>query len=126
MSNETTYRAFFGDMEHDFRLTPVMVLELERVTGAGIGGLFNRMVRNEFKSREIVETIRLGLIGAGTPPETAAALVNTYVEHRPIFEGYALAVEILNAAMFGQSRNVEAAMMAEETVMGTTLSGGDQ
>lgn len=102
---ETFHRAFFGDKEHDFALGPALVLELEIVTGSGIGGLFKRMIANEFKAKEITETIRLGLIGGGTSPEIAARLVETYVPARPMIEAYALAVDILTALMFGRAKD---------------------
>lgn len=102
---DTFHRAFFGDKEHDFALGPALVLELEAVTGSGIGGLFKRMIANEFKAKEIAETIRLGLIGGGVSPEIAARLVETYVPARPMIEAYALAVDILTALMFGSERN---------------------
>ncbi len=102
MTSDTTHRAFFGDAEHTFALTPALVVELEAVTGTGVGGLFKRLVANEFKHREISETIRLSLIGGGTDPETAARLVSTYVPARPLIEAYSLAVDILTALMFGK------------------------
>lgn len=117
MSNDTKHRAFFGDQEHDFVLTPGLVLELEAVTGAGIGGLFNRMIKNDFKAKEITETIRLGLIGGGTSPEIAARLVATYIPARPLIEAYALAVDILTALMFGHAKDVGDALATEDALM---------
>jgi hypothetical protein len=99
--SENIHRAFFGDAEHQFALTPGMIAELEAKTGSGVGGLFRRMIANDFRHAEIVETIRLGLIGGGMNPETAARLVAAYVPARPLIEAYALAVAILEALMFG-------------------------
>lgn len=84
--SETTFRAFFGDSEHDFTLTPWAITELERITATGIGTLIQRMPEFRFHHAELTETLRLGLIGAGTAPEAAAQLVATYATPRPISE----------------------------------------
>ena len=41
--SELIHVAFFGDGEKQFLLTPEMIVELERKTGAGIGGLCRRL-----------------------------------------------------------------------------------
>ena len=103
--SDTTHHAFFGDGERDFRLPPKMIIELERKTGAGIGGLCQRMFRREFGINEITETIRLALIGGGEKPERAAELVAAYVNDRPLAETYPLAVAILETLWFGKKAN---------------------
>lgn len=45
--------------------------------------------------------IRLALIGGGTSPEEAAALIAAYVTPRPVLEGFALAVQIIDHLMTG-------------------------
>jgi hypothetical protein len=97
------HKAFFGDAERTFKLTPTLISELERTTSAGIGGLCRRLFIGEFKLLEITETIRLGLIGGGETPQAAAALVATYVADRPLAETYPLAVAILEVLWFGAS-----------------------
>lgn len=99
--SDTTHRAFFGDSQRDFCLSADLVPELERRTGAGIGLLFKRLVASEFHQLDVVEVIRLGLVGGGTDPQEAQALIEAYVSRRPLAESYALAVEILNALWFG-------------------------
>jgi hypothetical protein len=103
----TAHVQFFGDAEHTFKLTVPMILELERLTGAGIGGLCARMFAGDFRHQEIAETTRLGLIGAGTSPEQAAALVAAYVVDRPLNETFPVAVSILTA-LWGGNTIVEA------------------
>ena len=44
------HSAFFGDAQREFALNPKLIAELERVTGAGIGGLSKRFFAGEFKS----------------------------------------------------------------------------
>lgn len=96
-----THRGFFGDGERSFTLTDPMITEVERLTGTGIGGLFLRLTRNDFRLGDLVEIIRLGLIGAGTTPEDAARLVETYARHRPIGAILPLALDVLDARWNG-------------------------
>jgi hypothetical protein len=102
MSNDMTHRAFFGDADRDFKLTPLMIVELERKTGAGIGGLCRRLFDREFSYSDITEIIRLALIGGGTAPKEADALVKAYVAERPLGETFPLAVSILETLWFGK------------------------
>lgn len=95
------HTAFFGDASHTFRLADPMIAELERLTGTGIGGLFLRMTRSDFRLNDLAEVIRLGLIGGGTSPEDAARLIETYARHRPIAEVLPLALDVLDARWNG-------------------------
>ena len=98
----TEVSAFFGDTKYKFQLTAPMIMELERTCETGIGGLFDRVLRSQFKLLETQEVIRLGLIGAGMEPQRAHELVTTYLNSgKPIGAAYPLALEILNALMFG-------------------------
>jgi hypothetical protein len=96
------HTAFFGDAEYPFRLTPALVIELERKTGAGIGALCARIFNRQFAQADIHETIRLSLIGGGLKPERAAALIASYAVDRPLSETYPVAVAILENVWFGQ------------------------
>jgi hypothetical protein len=102
--SEMTHRAFFGDGDRDFRITPELIVELERKTGAGIGGLCRRLFAGEFRHADVTETIRLALIGGGTPPKEADALVAVYAVVRPLSEIYPLAVSILETLWFGGAK----------------------
>jgi Phage tail tube protein, GTA-gp10 len=95
------HTAFFGDGEKSFALSDPMILELERKTGVGIGLLMQRVRSGSYALRDLVETIRCGLIGGGTDPKQAADLCWTYVENRPILESYTLALGILLARFVG-------------------------
>ncbi|MGR3315502.1 gene transfer agent family protein [Roseovarius indicus] len=91
------HTAFFGDAEHTFALTDPMIAELERITDLGIGALYLRAVNMGFKLADLVEIIRLSLIGGGAYPEQAMQLTDTYGRNRPIAELYPLAMDILDA-----------------------------
>jgi hypothetical protein len=105
---DTMHTGFFGDAERDFKITPELILELERKTGAGIGGLCRRLFAGDFHHADTVETIRLGLIGGGTTPAEAAALVAAYATPRPLAETYPLAVSILEVLWFGTAKAEQA------------------
>jgi hypothetical protein len=77
-----------------------MILELERKTGAGIGALATRVFAKQFSQTDIVETIRLALVGGGMEAKRAAELVATYAD-RPLNENCALAAKILERRLFG-------------------------
>lgn len=87
------HKAFFGDRERDFALTPHLIPELERLTGKGIGALVENVRRASFA--EITATIRLALIGGGSHPQEAEALVKTYIPAHPLGEAHLLALDIL-------------------------------
>jgi hypothetical protein len=99
----TTCTAFFGDGTKTFALPPHLIVELERKTNTGIGTLCLRIPEGHFRHAELVEVIRLALIGGGTSPEEAAALVETYAVNRPLAEPFTLASKILQAVWTGNA-----------------------
>ena len=105
------HKAFFGDGEYTFALTDSMIAELERLAELGIGAFYLRAVNMQFKLADLIEVIRLGLIGGGTAPERAAQLVDTYARNQAIDDLYPLALNILDARWGGA---VEAEPQSEE------------
>jgi hypothetical protein len=99
---------FFGDAERSFTLTPSLIEDLERVTGAGIGALAKRLFSGTFKHLYMLATIRLGLIGGGETPQVAASLVAVYGAERPINEVLPVAVAVLETAFFGKATEAKA------------------
>lgn len=95
------HKAFFGDRERNFVLTPALIPELERLSGAGIGKLCQSLVQGNFALLEITETIRLAMIGGGTSPLEAAALVKAYIDVSPLGEAHILAADILTNLWVG-------------------------
>lgn len=95
------HTAFFGDSEYAFALPTPLIEQLERKAGHGIGAIFRRVQAQEFSVREVAEVIRFGLIGGGTDPVDANALVKTYVEQWPLADNVELAHNILFARFFG-------------------------
>ncbi len=103
------HKAFFGDRERNFALTPTLIPELERLSGVGIGRLCQKLVQGDFALLEITETIRLAMIGGGTSPQEAAALVKTYIAASPLGEAHLLAADILTKLWAGPGADNDAA-----------------
>lgn len=95
--------AFFGDGEKTFALPSEQILELERRTGAGIGSLCLRVPEGHFRLFEIVEIIRLALIGGGTSPKEAQELAEAYAAKRPLSETFPIATAILRLVWIGEA-----------------------
>lgn len=95
--------AYFGDGEKTFALTMPMIAELERKAGVGIGALYQRLMSAQFFIADLIEVIRLGLIGAGTSPADAQRLVDTYATDRPVMEIVPLALDIVEARWSGEA-----------------------
>lgn len=102
MNELPVHRQFFGDAECNFRLTPDLVLELERKTASGIGALSRRFYAMDFRLIELTEVIRLGLIGGGMDPEEADALVKAYTPRMSMTDLYGKALPIIDILMFGK------------------------
>ena len=68
----TPYVTFFADGEHEFKLTPALVIELETKCGAGLLAICHRVFARQCSQADIIETIRLALIGGGMSPKRAA------------------------------------------------------
>ena len=85
------HTAFFGDGEKTFALPAEQILELERKTGTGVGTIYSRVMTGQFQFADIMEVIRLGLIGGGTSPKEAQALVDAYARPTSIIEAFQLA-----------------------------------
>ncbi|MDR4306575.1 gene transfer agent family protein [Chelatococcus sambhunathii] len=97
----TIHRATL-DVERNFRLTPHAIAELEKITSAGIGAIIRRVIdEHAFAHAELIEIVRLALIGGGTAETDAAQLVAEHVTAKPIVHARLLAVDILRAAYFG-------------------------
>lgn len=75
----------WGPGVYTFALKAKQIEELERVCKEGIGRICMRAFSGvDYTYPMLRETIRLGLIGGGTPPVTAKELVDSYVDGQPI------------------------------------------
>lgn len=107
----------WGPGVYTFGLKAKQIEELERVCKEGIGRIcFRSFSGVDYTYSMLRETIRLGLIGGGTAPVTAAELVKTYVDGQPIdhpadpSSPLKTATAILKAVYFGWEELPEAPM----------------
>lgn len=97
------HTAFFGDGEKTFAFpTRELIEELERKTGHGIGALFRRFRSSDYAFSDVLQVLRLGLIGGGTAPAEADQLVAIYGIGRPLAEVFAVADGVITALFFGK------------------------
>lgn len=96
------HKAFFGDGEKTFAFpTRELIEELERKTGVGVGALFRRFRASDYSLTDVLQTIRLGLIGGGISPTEADQLVTAYGVGRPLAEIFAVADGVITVLFFG-------------------------
>lgn len=125
---QSTIDIDFADGLYTFALPLPQIDELQRKTGIGIGGLFNRVLKGcgqigndvvqfpahaEFYALDLVETIRQGLIGGnhavvdGQEIKVTPGLANTLIQNyvappaRPLSDSWSLAASILGACVVG-------------------------
>ena len=73
--------------------------ELEERRQVGVWTILNRLKSGECFSQDVVEVLRLGLIGGGLSPVEAKRKVAFYGEDRPIEESRIVAFGVLGASM---------------------------
>ena len=92
----------WGDGEHKFNIAKLKcILELEEKCGCGIAEVYKRISSGVWKFNDLRETLRLGLIGGGKPPDEALRLINRYCDDRPLAESILPAQAVIMAAMVG-------------------------
>jgi hypothetical protein len=94
----------WGDGEHLFRLPIGQLRELQDKCDAGPAQIMMRLVSHTWRVDDILQPIRLGLIGGGKSPTDALLLVRRYVEERPLAENITVAAEIIAAAISGDPK----------------------
>lgn len=102
MSSSASIDFKWADGHYRFRLPIGQLRELQEKCGAGPRVVFERLRNGMWMVDDIRETIRLGLIGGGdVTPIAARALVERYVDERPLSENVMAATSILLAAIVG-------------------------
>jgi hypothetical protein len=143
----------WADGEYEFRLPVGQLAELQTKCDAGVGKIFARLhagryverstgdvvlnpLQAEFRYEDVVEVIRLGLIGGNkglvdgqtieVPPTKAMQLVRDYVHTRPLLENWKVASAILSAFLIGyvDPDEVEAAEKKRAEAPAETAKGG--
>jgi hypothetical protein len=101
MSLSTRITRDFGDGPHEFQLPVKQLDALQDECGCGPAELFLRLMSHRWKRKDIRETIRLGLIGAGMDSMAALRLVKLYVDDQPLMQFVPIAKDIVEAVLQG-------------------------
>jgi len=101
MSRHGAVEFDWADGTHSFRLGLREIEELEAKRDCSLFMLLRRMDPRlpDARLADIIEVLRLGLIGGGMDPLTALALVKRYADERPIEENRDAAYAVLIAGM---------------------------
>ena len=91
----------FADGDYSFRLAWGELVELQEKCDAGPYVVLQRLLGVEWRMEDIVEVVRIGLIGGGLEPAKALTLTKRYVKSRPPTETLPLARAILMAGILG-------------------------
>lgn len=91
----------WADGTYTFRLAWGQLGELQEKTDAGPYVVLLRLHNGAWRIEDIINIIRLGLIGGGMEPSPALKLTRAYVEARPPMENLIPAQVILSAALTG-------------------------
>lgn len=101
MSRDASISFDWAGDERRFRLAIGQLRELQEKCSAGPMEIMSRLQGGTWRIDDVRETMRLGLIGGGTPPGEALGLVRRYVDDRPFGECVSFALFVLMAAIYG-------------------------
>lgn len=94
--------ADFGDGTYVFRLPLGQLEELQETTGYGPFKLAQRLIQGEWAPKDVMEVIRLGLIGGGAKSMDALRLVRNYAGEEAYWLDHVdLAQRVIWAALAG-------------------------
>ncbi|MGL4445670.1 MAG: gene transfer agent family protein [Alsobacter sp.] len=112
MSRTAEISLVWADGPHTFRLGIKQLRELQekcadriRQRERGPKEILEALFMGSWLVDDVIQTIRLGLIGGGMDPAKAYTLVENYVEGRPLSENVMTAVAIIGAAMVGPAED---------------------
>lgn len=109
--------------EHPFRLGIGELRALQQACDAGPLWIWGRLVGNQWMVDDVLQTVRLGLIGGGMPEKEARQLVDRHINPDAGFYRHVLlATSILANAVFGDADDRVGEDEARETMTKATDS----
>jgi hypothetical protein len=99
MNHQAEVTIDFADGAYLFRLSVKQIIELEEKCGAPFAVIHARLWGGAYSANDVVETIRLGLIGGGMNPPEAKKLTERYSV--PFQYSFPVARAITGATMWG-------------------------
>lgn len=112
MSSDGSVSRAWGDGEHKFRLRIGELRELEAKREAGAFEIYSRLANGTWRIDDIVEVLRLGLIGGGTAPVLALGLTAKYVTPGSFLDNVVTARLVLMHGLFGDPEDMVGKMLA--------------
>lgn len=116
----------WADNTYDFCLRAGELRDLQEKVDAGPAFVLDRLREGTWLVDDVVETIRLGLIGGGMTPESARRVVNRYVVNRPLLENVGVASTILMASLVGSEDEPPKKVEGETESQRTPSSPGER
>lgn len=104
---------FVGDGKYDLCLKIEQLILLQEKTGVGPYVLQQRLMMAEWYVADIIETLRLALIGGGMAPREAYNLVTTYCVEGELAKYSILAYNAIYAALHGAPEEDEEVELPE-------------
>lgn len=122
MSSDGSVTFDWADDEHTFRLAIGQLRELQDKCGVGPMQIYDRLCDRTWRVDDIIQTLRLGLIGGGMKPTEALLLTRRYVENQQmsLLENAKAAQNVILAALVGVKDDPVGKDKAEE---GQTMGG---
>lgn len=100
-----TIREFIGDAEYPLALRIAELRILQTALNSGPSAILNRLQEGNWFVDDIIETIRLGLIGGGMTHKDAAAHVGLYVSEGYLLQYVIPAIKVILAALVGDAED---------------------
>ena len=97
----------WADGEYVFVLKIKQLIELQELCDAGPPYILTRLQSGVWRVNDVRETIRIGLIGGGMPPNEALKKVARYVDEEPLAYNALVAQTVISAALFGAPEGSE-------------------
>jgi hypothetical protein len=96
---DASVQILFGGDERNFRLGIDQLIALEDVLDCGFRACLVRLLKDEWRVRDVREPIRLALIGGGSEPKKAKVLVDEFVVPGRFAYAHMVAKTILAAVL---------------------------
>jgi len=112
----------FGDGEYLFKLTLKTIAELQEKCGAGLGTIYKRVLFGDYYAADLVEVVRLGLVGGGQTGPVARKIIERYCDEWPLEEWHKHASAILRVCVHGYDDKEDAQKKSEQET--TTMTDG--
>lgn len=116
----------WGDAEYGFKLRLGELRDLEAARECGSVEIWRRLGTATYRVDDIVQVLRLGLIGAGMNPVLATGLVAKFVTPGKFREHQSTAFAVLNLALFGDQDDIVGKLEAEITALTELMTAANK